>query len=182
MDTAMSPSFMTPISRHIWKSRYRYVDSGPGEAGIDDTWWRIAGALASVEMRDQARWRERFHALLEDFKFLPGGRILAGADTPRQVTLFNCFVMGTIPDSLPGILDALKEGALTMQQGGGVGYDFSTLRPQGAEAPGSARSGIRRDSGGSCPARDRPPGWDPVHRSATGRQAPHVGRRRLQGE
>ena len=133
----MSPSFTTPISQHLWQSRYRNANSGPGEVSLDDTWTRVAEAIASVEMRDRGRWRERFHALLEDFKFLPGGRILAGAGTSRQVTLFNCFVMGTIPDSLPGILDALKEGALTMQQGGGVGYDFSTLRPQGSEAPGS---------------------------------------------
>jgi ribonucleoside-diphosphate reductase alpha chain len=133
----MRPSFTTPISQHLWETRYRYRNSGSGEASIDDTWSRVAQALASVESRDRARWRERFHALLEGFKFLPGGRILAGAGTSRRVTLFNCFVMGTIPDSLPGILDALKEGALTMQQGGGVGYDFSTLRPQGSEAPGS---------------------------------------------
>ena len=131
----MSPKLTAPISQHLWETRYRYEHSGSREAGIDDSWWRVAGALASVESRHQERWRERFHALLEDFKFLPGGRILAGAGTSHRVTLFNCFVMGTIPDSLPGILDALKEGALTMQQGGGVGYDFSTLRPQGSEAP-----------------------------------------------
>jgi ribonucleoside-diphosphate reductase alpha chain len=131
----MSPRFTAPISEHIWETRYRYEDSGSPEADIDATWRRVAEALAGVEPRDQECWRGRFHALLEDFKFLPGGRILAGAGTGHRVTLFNCFVMGTIPDSLPGILDALKEGALTMQQGGGVGYDFSTLRPQGSEAP-----------------------------------------------
>jgi ribonucleoside-diphosphate reductase alpha chain len=131
----MITSFTTPISQHIWETRYRYGSAGSGESGIDDTWARVARALASVETRDRARWRERFQALLQGFKFLPGGRILAGAGTAHRVTLFNCFVMGTIPDSLPGILDALKEGALTMQQGGGVGYDFSTLRPQGSEAP-----------------------------------------------
>ena len=133
----MSQSFTTPISRHLWETRYRYGNSGIGDVSVDDTWARVAEALASVETRDRARWCERFHALLEGFKFLPGGRILAGAGTSHRVTLFNCFVMGTIPDSLPGILDALKEGALTMQQGGGVGYDFSTLRPQGSDAPGT---------------------------------------------
>ena len=127
----MNPSFTTPISRHLWETRYRYANAESGEPSIDATWARVAEALAGVETRYQARWRRRFHTLLEDFKFLPGGRILAGAGTSQRVTLFNCFVMGTIPDSLPGILDALKEGALTMQQGGGVGYDFSTLRPQG---------------------------------------------------
>lgn len=133
----MSQRFTAPVSQHIWETRYRYEQPGARETGIDDTWWRVAGALASVEPRHRAHWRERFHALLKGFKFLPGGRILAGAGTSHRVTLFNCFVMGTIPDSLPGILDGLKEGALTMQQGGGVGYDFSTLRPQGSEAPGT---------------------------------------------
>ncbi len=70
---------------------------------------------------------------LEDFKYLPAGRITAGAGTGRSVTLFNCFVMGTIPDSLGGIFQMLKEAAVTMQQGGGIGYDFSTIRPRGAE-------------------------------------------------
>ena len=133
----MTPSFEAPISRHIWETRYRYDRPGFPEGSIDDTWQRVAGALADVEPRDRADWRERFHGLLEGFQFLPGGRILAGAGTSNRVTLFNCFVMGTIPDSLPGILDALKEGTLTMQQGGGVGYDFSTLRPRGSEAPGT---------------------------------------------
>ena len=134
-DAAMNPSPTTPISQHLWETRYRHGNAESGESSIDDTWARVAEALAGVETRDRARWRRRFHSLLEDFKFLPGGRILAGAGTSQRVTLFNCFVMGAIPDSLPGILDALKEGALTMQQGGGVGYDFSTLRPQGSEAP-----------------------------------------------
>ena len=64
---------------------------------------------------------------LSDFQFLPAGRILAGAGTGRTVTLFNCFVMGTIPDDMGGIFANLREAALTMQQGGGIGYDFSTF-------------------------------------------------------
>jgi ribonucleoside-diphosphate reductase alpha chain len=103
----------------------------------------MAHTLASVETRDPAAWEERFHELLTGFKFLPGGRIQAGAGTQRRVTLFNCFVMGPVEDSMDGIFDALKEGALTMQQGGGVGYDFSTLRPQGmpAKSVGTVASG-----------------------------------------
>ena len=69
---------------------------------------------------------------------MPAGRITAGAGTARKVTLFNCFVMGTIPDSMGGIFDMLKEAALTMQQGGGIGYDFSTIRPKGALVTGVA--------------------------------------------
>jgi ribonucleoside-diphosphate reductase alpha chain len=93
----------------------------------------VARALAAVET-DISGWEERFSGLLQGFRFLPGGRILAGAGTDRQTTLHNCFVMGTVEDSLDGIFDALREGALTMQQGGGIGYDFSTLRPRGTVA------------------------------------------------
>ncbi len=102
-----------------------------------DTWRRIAGALAAVESANAPAWEERFFSILQDFKFLPGGRIHAGSGTARNVTLFNCFVMGTIEDSIPGIFRALQEGALTMQQGGGIGVDFSTLRPRGTPAKGA---------------------------------------------
>lgn len=125
------------ISRHIWATKYRYVDQDAQEGAIDDSRRRVAAALAAVEPEDGTAWRERFHGLLKDFKFLPGGRILAGAGTRRRVTLFNCFVMGTIDDSIPGIFRALQEGAITMQQGGGIGYDFSTLRPRGMQARGA---------------------------------------------
>jgi len=101
---------------------------------MTSTWARIAHALAEIEPVDRPSWQQRFFQILENFQFLPGGRIQAGAGTGRDVTLFNCFVMGTIEDSLPGIFHALQEGAVTMQHGGGVGYDFSTLRPNGARA------------------------------------------------
>jgi ribonucleoside-diphosphate reductase alpha chain len=69
---------------------------------------------------------------MADFGFQPAGRILAGAGTDRNVTLFNCFVLGEIGDDLSSIFESVKEAALTMQAGGGIGHDFSTLRPQGA--------------------------------------------------
>ncbi len=132
----MSPTpFEIDISRMIWDSRYRYRgEGGAGDRTIQDSWRRVARALAGAEAREQSRWEQRFFELLDGFSFLPGGRILAGAGTGFDVTLFNCFVMGAIEDSMEGIFDALKEGALTMQQGGGVGYDFSTLRPAGTPA------------------------------------------------
>ena len=101
------------------------------------------GAPKLNRIGDSPLWTERFASLLADFRFLPGGRILAGAGTGHRVTLFNCFVMGEIADDLEHIFEALKEGALTMQHGGGVGYDFSTLRPAGtvAAATGSIASG-----------------------------------------
>jgi len=128
---------LTDVSRRIWDMKYRLrtPDGVPVDTEVEDTWRRVAGALAAPE-RDPKLWARRFYGILEDFQFLPAGRILAGAGTGRAVTLFNCFVMGTIPDSMVGIFDHLKEAALTMQQGGGIGYDFSTLRPRGAPVHG----------------------------------------------
>ena len=129
--------FVTDVSRHVWETKYRYTGRGPHERAIADTWRRIARALAAIEPRDAAAWEERFFASLQNFKFLPGGRIQAGVGTARNVTLFNCFVMGTIEDSIAGIFRVLEESAITMQQGGGIGLDFSTLRPRGARARGA---------------------------------------------
>lgn len=131
--------FSAPIAEQIWDMKYRFkqADGTPIDGTIEDTWRRIARALAEVEA-DPTLWEERFYAALEGFKYLPAGRITAGAGTGRAVTLFNCFVMGTIPDSMGGIFEALKEAALTMQQGGGIGYDFSPIRPRGAEVKGVA--------------------------------------------
>ena len=131
--------FHAPIAEAIWDMKYRLKDaSGTAiDMTVEDTWRRIARALAEVE-EEPAKWEAEFYAALEDFRFLPAGRITAGAGTGRSVTLFNCFVMGTIPDSMGGIFDGLKEAALTMQQGGGIGYDFSTIRPRGAEVKGVA--------------------------------------------
>ena len=129
--------FATPIAEQIWNMKYRLhdADGTPVDASVEDSWRRIARALAAVEA-EPAQWEDRFYAALEDFRFLPAGRITAGAGTARKVTLFNCFVMGTIPDDMGGIFDALREAALTMQQGGGIGYDFSTIRPRGAPVRG----------------------------------------------
>lgn len=131
--------FDTPIAEQIWDMKYRFkeADGTPIDGSVEDTWRRIARALSDVE-KDPAKWEGEFYAALEGFKFLPAGRITAGAGTGRSVTLFNCFVMGTIPDTMVGIFDGLKEAALTMQQGGGIGYDFSTIRPRGAEVKGVA--------------------------------------------
>ncbi len=128
-------TFENRVSQQIWDSRYRYrLDGVVQDHTLQDSWQRVAAALASVEPSDQAHCQERFYAQLNAFHFLPGGRILAGAGTGFDVTLFNCFVMGRIEDSMEGIFEALKEGAITMQSGGGVGYDFSTLRPSGVPA------------------------------------------------
>ena len=125
------------ISQQIWDMKYRLRGPAgePLDRTIEDSWRRVARAAAAAET-DPDFWAGRFYAAMEDFRFLPAGRVIAGAGAERQVTLFNCFVMGTIPDDMGGIFAHLREAALTMQQGGGIGYDFSTLRPRGAYVKG----------------------------------------------
>jgi len=132
-------SFAAPIAEQIWDMKYRFkeADGTPIDLSVEDSWRRIATDLARVE-NEPSQWEGKFYDALEDFKFLPAGRITAGSGTARSVTLFNCFVMGTVPDDMGGIFEMLKEAALTMQQGGGIGYDFSTIRPQGADVKGVA--------------------------------------------
>lgn len=131
-------AFDSSLAGEIWNSKYRFrPHDRPGDATVEATWDRVAAALAEAEpVKTRARWRARFREALEGYRFLPAGRILAGAGTGRAVTLFNCFVMGTTPDDLDGIFQAVREAAVTMQQGGGVGMDFSTIRPSGAPVRG----------------------------------------------
>ena len=149
---------MLPISSRIWDMKYRLkaADGTPVDGTIEDTWRRVARALASAEA-EPARWEPAFYDALEGFRFLPAGRILAGAGAERQVTLFNCFVMGRVADDMTAIFENLKEAALTMQQGGGIGYDFSTLRPKGAPV-----KGVGADASGPLPFMDC---WDAMCRT-----------------
>ena len=128
---------LAPISQQIWDAKYRLKadDGAPIDVTIEDTWRRVARALAAAEESPE-QWEVPFYQALEDFRLLPAGRILAGAGTGRRVTLFNCFVMGNVEDDLGAIFSHLREAALTMQQGGGIGYDFSSLRPKGAPVRG----------------------------------------------
>ena len=139
---ALAPAtFTAPIAEQIWNEKYRYrdADGEPLDIVVEDTWTRAATALAEAEPESKrSRFVDEFYTALSDWKYLPAGRITAGAGTGRSVTLFNCFVMGTIPDSMSGIFDMLKEAALTMQAGGGIGYDFTTIRPKGAPVKGVA--------------------------------------------
>src|SRR5579862_4637377 len=130
---------MTDISTRIWDMKYRFKapDGTPIDRDVSDTWTRVANAAAEAESPEhRKKWAGAFGEALLDHRFLPAGRIFAGAGTARNVTLFNCFVMGTVPDDMAGIFTHLREAALTMQQGGGIGYDFSTLRPKGAPVKG----------------------------------------------
>src|ERR1700688_1332163 len=137
---------MDAISRQVWDMKYRLKapDGTPMDRDMADSWARVAMAAAAAEAPEKRRqWAIEFARALAGHRFLPAGRILAGAGTARSVTLFNCFVMGAISDDMGGIFAHLREAALTMQQGGGIGYDFSTLRPQGAP-----RAGVGADAAG----------------------------------
>jgi len=130
-------SGLPAISDAIWRRKYRFAGSANAAADqtVEDTFRRVAAAAAAPEKggeRQQQKWANAFYDAMADFGFQPAGRILAGAGTERNVTLFNCFVLGEIQDDLASIFESVKEAALTMQAGGGIGHDFSTLRPQGA--------------------------------------------------
>jgi len=143
--------FPQPICEQIWNDKYRLTTPNPNildDLSVNDTWVRIANACADAEIETYLQEtipdmgmvakerRYNFHEALKDFKFIPAGRIVAGAGSGRNVTLFNCYVMGTIPDDMGGIFEMLREAALTMQQGGGIGYDFTTLRPKNSPVKG----------------------------------------------
>lgn len=110
------------ISKELHAQKYR----GPNET-FEECMNRIANHL-----KDDAEHYQNIRDILLNQRFLPGGRIQAAVGTPRTVTPYNCFVSGTIQDSMNSIMDRAKEAAITMRMGGGIGYDFSTLRPRGA--------------------------------------------------
>ena len=123
------------ISDEIWDMKYRLRDAAgvPVDKTYADTVRRVATAVAMAESRPvRKQWAAAFEDAMAEREFVPGGRILAGAGSGRRVTLFNCFVLGRIEDDLGAIFEAVKEAAQTMQAGGGIGHDFSTLRPRGA--------------------------------------------------
>jgi ribonucleoside-diphosphate reductase alpha chain len=142
-DNTMRPQDLThtqPISLDVLKEKYLK----PGEDGIEDLYRRVARALASVEKEDvRAEWEQRFLANLHAGA-IGAGRIMSAAGTDIQATLINCFVQpvgdaiqGVDSEGYPGIYEALREAAETMRRGGGVGYDFSRIRPKGAEVKGT---------------------------------------------
>ena len=141
-DFPLSPAAMAPqvISIDVLREKYCKGD----EASIDDVNARVASALAAVEQTDHDRHRDDFLWALQQ-GFLPAGRIQSAAGTPLAATLINCFVqpvgdsIAQVEEGLPGIYTALTEAAETMRRGGGVGYDFSRIRPRGAWV-GSTRS------------------------------------------
>src|SRR5436189_4890993 len=114
--------FDTVLSRDVHLTKY---SNGGKDKSINQSFWRVAQAV----FHDNPDNKSMAYRHMSSGIFMPGGRIMAGAGTGNLVTLMNCYVMGTIEDSLDGIFENLKKGALTMQQGGGIGMNFSTLRP-----------------------------------------------------
>ncbi|MFA6292291.1 MAG: adenosylcobalamin-dependent ribonucleoside-diphosphate reductase [Victivallales bacterium] len=126
------------VGAEIWNRKYRYEGSNgvPEDKTVQETWARVARAAAARE-KDKKLWEKNFTELLSGYRFLPGGRILSNAGTARSaVTMFNCYVMNKIDDSIEGIFDVVKDSAVTQKQGGGVGFDFSTLRPANSHIKG----------------------------------------------
>lgn len=123
------------IRERVFLDRYSLKDKAgnPVEKDPSEMWKRVAKGIASVEKpKDRKKWEKKFYDVMEGFKFLPGGRILAGAGTGYDVTYFNCFVIPSPKDSRDGILDNLKSMIEIMARGGGVGVNLSSLRPKGS--------------------------------------------------
>ena len=123
------------IRQKVFLDRYSLKDQkgNPIEKTPDEMWRRVARGIAKVEKpRDRKKWENKFYSVMEDFKFLPGGRILAGAGTGFDVTYYNCFVIPNPPDSRGGIMANLTQMIEIMAHGGGVGLNLSSLRPRGA--------------------------------------------------
>ena len=153
---------LTENQERIWLDRYNLRDESgqPTEKDISDTWWRVANAIGRHEYE-----QTEFYGLLKDFKFLPGGRILAGAGAESEKTFYNCYVIPIEPnaanaengnDSREAIFDTIGRMVGIMSRGGGVGINWSVLRPSG--------SYLARVSGSSS----GPVGWMDVASVAVG--------------
>ncbi|SDR93081.1 adenosylcobalamin-dependent ribonucleoside-diphosphate reductase [Pseudomonas oryzae] len=133
---------LQPAAADIWAQKYRLVepDGTPVDADLDATWQRVARALAGVERAElREHWYERFLWALRNGA-IPAGRIVANAGAQERkpaTSTINCTVSGTIHDSMDDILGKLHEAGLTLKAGCGIGYEFSTLRPHGAQVAGA---------------------------------------------
>ena len=132
---------LTPIAQQIWDMKYRLKagDGTPVDKTINDTWRRVANALAAPE-KDPTAWSDKFYDALSDFKVLPAGRIIAGAGTGRRVTLFNCFVMNTIEDDMGTIFDNLREAALPCSRAAASVMTFRPCGPKGRWSKASVQT------------------------------------------
>jgi ribonucleoside-diphosphate reductase alpha chain len=126
---------LTGISEKVFLDRYSLKDKTgkPLEKKPEQMWKRIARAVAGVEKKEVKKlWEKNFYWAMKNFKYVPGGRILAGAGSGYAVTFYNCFVIPSPKDSRDGILETLKKMTEIMARGGGVGINLSSLRPRGS--------------------------------------------------
>ncbi len=126
---------LTGIREQVFLDRYSLKDEkgAPIEKTPEEMWKRVAHGVAEIEdSKIRKVWEKKFYEAMEDFKLVPGGRILSGAGTGYKVTYYNCFVIPSPKDSRDGILDTLKQMVEIMARGGGVGINISSLRPRGA--------------------------------------------------
>jgi len=126
---------LTGISEKVFLDRYSLKDKTgkPLEKNPEQMWKRIAKAVAGVEKKEVKKlWEKNFYWAMKNFKYVPGGRILAGAGSGYAVTFYNCFVIPSPKDSRDGILETLKKMTEIMARGGGVGINLSSLRPRGS--------------------------------------------------
>jgi ribonucleoside-diphosphate reductase alpha chain len=139
---------LTGIRNTVFLDRYALKDEKgtPIEKTPEEMWRRIAHAISLTERKSKrAYWEEKFYAAMQDFIFVPGGRILSGAGTGYKVTFYNCFVVPSPHDSRQGILKTLTQMIEIMSRGGGVGINMSSLRPRGARV-----SKVNGFSSGPC--------------------------------
>lgn len=125
---------LSGISEKVFLDRYSLKNKKgePVEMSPTQMWKRVAKAVAALEKpKFRKKWETEFYNAMKDFKYVPGGRILAGAGTGFSVTYYNCFVIPSPKDSRHGILDTLKQMVEIMAHGGGVGFNMSSLRPRG---------------------------------------------------
>lgn len=125
----------------VFLDRYA-LKSGNGEpieTDVERMWQRVATSIAAVEETSDKRteYTDKFYDLLYDFKFVPGGRILAGAGQGARVTMYNCFVLPSPDDSYDGIFESVHQMGSIQRRGGGTGLDLSSLRPKGAYVAGT---------------------------------------------
>lgn len=136
----MTNYFKTNHSKMVFDDRYAMKNENGEqlETSPVEMWDRVSTAVASVENPDkQHEVAGQFYHALEDFKFVPGGRILAGMGTGADVTAYNCFVIPSPEDSYDGIFENIHRMGQIMRRGGGVGIDLSTLRPKNAYVTGT---------------------------------------------
>lgn len=126
---------LNDLSQKVFLDRYslKNAKGAPTEKTPEQMWKRVAKAVAEIEKKETRKeWEKEYYYAMKDFKYIPGGRILAGAGTGFAVTYYNCFVIPSPKDSRDGILDTLKQMVEIMARGGGVGINLSSLRPKGA--------------------------------------------------